>query len=180
MRKDQEFPVSIEVQFLGGDGKDERTTGNLCTPGTNVVMDGKLHHAALHQFEVEDLSRRRWVTAEIEVHGDGSDHGTFINGKTVIEYDEPQLDERDADAQDDCSTRAAEVAHRAARSRCSPRAIRSSSARSSCCRSTPSVAVRRARRFMARQNPARPTRTADLKVGNTYDPHTRPYNRPRP
>ncbi len=42
MALDQDFPVSIEVQLLGGDGKKDRTTGNLCTPGTNVVMDGKL------------------------------------------------------------------------------------------------------------------------------------------
>jgi hypothetical protein len=42
MLVDQDFPISIEVQFLGGNGKDERPTANLCTPGTNVVMDGKL------------------------------------------------------------------------------------------------------------------------------------------
>ena len=43
MLKDQDFPISIEVQLLGGlgDGKP-RTTANLCTPGTNVVMSGKL------------------------------------------------------------------------------------------------------------------------------------------
>jgi len=38
MDKDQDFPVSIEVQFLGGRGKGARTTGNLCTPGTHVVI----------------------------------------------------------------------------------------------------------------------------------------------
>src|SRR5689334_1251899 len=38
MRKDQEFPVSIEAQLLGGNGKDARSTGNVCTPGTNIVM----------------------------------------------------------------------------------------------------------------------------------------------
>ena len=58
MRKDQDFPVSIEVQFLGGDGRKERPTGNVCTPGTNIVMDGKLITTALHQLAVEDLSRR--------------------------------------------------------------------------------------------------------------------------
>ena len=42
MAKDQDFPVSIEVQLLGGNGKDTRTTSNLCTPGTNVVMNGEL------------------------------------------------------------------------------------------------------------------------------------------
>jgi len=33
----QDFPVSIEAQFLGGDGVTERTTGNVCTPGTRGV-----------------------------------------------------------------------------------------------------------------------------------------------
>ncbi len=42
MRKDQDFPVSIEVQLLGGTGSGERSTANLCTPGTHVEMDGKL------------------------------------------------------------------------------------------------------------------------------------------
>ena len=42
MTDDQDFPVSIEVQLLGGNGKDKRTTSNLCTPGTNVVMGGEL------------------------------------------------------------------------------------------------------------------------------------------
>src|SRR5262245_34437861 len=42
MRKDQDFPVSIEAQFLGGNGKAERTTGNVCSPGTHLVMDGNL------------------------------------------------------------------------------------------------------------------------------------------
>ena len=42
MRKEQEFPVSIEVQFLGGDGKKTRPTANVCSPGTHIVMGGKL------------------------------------------------------------------------------------------------------------------------------------------
>lgn len=42
MTRDQDFPVSIEVQLLGGLGEGERTTANLCTPGTHVVMDGEL------------------------------------------------------------------------------------------------------------------------------------------
>jgi hypothetical protein len=42
MGKDQDFPISLEEQLLGGNGKDPRSTANLCTPGTNVVMNGKL------------------------------------------------------------------------------------------------------------------------------------------
>src|SRR3989304_133058 len=43
MKQDQDFPICIEAQFLGGrgDGKP-RSTANLCTPGTNVVMNGQL------------------------------------------------------------------------------------------------------------------------------------------
>jgi hypothetical protein len=42
MGKDQDFPICIEVQLLGGRPTGERSTANLCTPGTNVVMNGKL------------------------------------------------------------------------------------------------------------------------------------------
>src|SRR5688500_2265468 len=41
MLDNQDFPICVEVQFLGGNGQDARPTANLCTPGTNVVMDGK-------------------------------------------------------------------------------------------------------------------------------------------
>src|SRR5690606_21541668 len=38
MLVNQDFPISLETQFLGGNGTDERTTLNLCTPGTNVHL----------------------------------------------------------------------------------------------------------------------------------------------
>ena len=97
MTKDQEFPVSIEVQFLGGDGKNPRSTGNLCTPGTNVVLDGQLHTPHCTTSKSETYHGDQWVTAEIEVHG-GKLIRHKINGDTVLEYTEPQLDPQDADA----------------------------------------------------------------------------------
>lgn len=42
MYLNQDFPISLEDQLLGGNGKDERSTCNLCTPGTNVFLKGKL------------------------------------------------------------------------------------------------------------------------------------------
>src|SRR6476659_9663001 len=42
MFTEQDFPISLELQLLGGNGKEQRSTGNLCTPGTNVVLNGKL------------------------------------------------------------------------------------------------------------------------------------------
>lgn len=97
MGKDQEFPVSIEVQLLGGDGKNKRSTGNLCTPGTNVVMDGELKTNHCFNSTSETYHGDQWVTAEIEVRGDETIRH-FINGEKVFEYEAPQLDPRDGDA----------------------------------------------------------------------------------
>lgn len=97
MRKDQDFPVCIEVQLLGGNGKDERPTGNLCTPGTNVVIDDKLVTQHCVNSKSKTYHGDQWVKAEVEVHGNGVIKHV-INGQVVLEYQEPQLDERDADA----------------------------------------------------------------------------------
>ena len=40
MGRDQKFPVSVEMQLLGADRPNPEPSGNLCTPGTNVVIDG--------------------------------------------------------------------------------------------------------------------------------------------
>jgi 3-keto-disaccharide hydrolase len=97
MRVDQEFPVSIEVQFLGGDGKKERATANACTPGTNVVVDGRLVKAHTIDSRAKTYHGDRWVTVEVEVHG-GEVIKHIVEGETVLEYEKPQYDERDADA----------------------------------------------------------------------------------
>ncbi len=97
MTKDQSFPVSIEVQFLGGNGKDKRTTCNLCTPGTNVVLDGKLHTPHCTNSKSKTIHGDEWVTAEVEVNGGGTVKH-FVNGELVLEYEKPQLDPKDADA----------------------------------------------------------------------------------
>jgi hypothetical protein len=97
MGKDQDFPVSIEVQFLGGLGRGERSTGNLCTPGTNVVMGGKLITQHCTNSKSKTYDGDQWVTAEVEVHGDGMIKH-FINGEEVLAYEQPQYDDRDATA----------------------------------------------------------------------------------
>ena len=71
MLKDQDFPISIEFQLLGGlsDGKP-RSTANLCTPGSNVVMDGKLHTQHCTNSTSKTYDGDQWVRVEVEVHGD--------------------------------------------------------------------------------------------------------------
>lgn len=97
MRKDQDFPVSIEAQFLGGSGKGERPTNNLCTPGTNIVMDSKLVTRHCTNSKSKTFNGDVWVTAEIEVHGGGKVIHR-VNGDVVLEYEKPQLDPKDADS----------------------------------------------------------------------------------
>jgi hypothetical protein len=97
MGKDQDFPVSIEVQFLGGNGKDKRATCNLCTPGTNVVLDGKLHTTHCKDSTSKTFHGDEWVTAEVEVNGGGVIKH-FVNGEPVLEYEKPQFDPKAADA----------------------------------------------------------------------------------
>lgn len=97
MDKDQDFPVSIELQLLGGSGKQKRPTGNLCTPGTNVVIDGKLHTPHCLNSTSPTFYGDEWVKCEAEVNGGGIIKH-FINGKNVMEYEKPQYDPKDASA----------------------------------------------------------------------------------
>jgi hypothetical protein len=97
MRKDQDFPVSIEVQFLGGNGKDKRSTGNVCTPGTHIVMKDKLITQHCTDSSSKTYHGDQWVTIDVEAHGDGVVKH-FVNGELVLEYEKPQLDNSDKDA----------------------------------------------------------------------------------
>ncbi|QDU58457.1 3-keto-disaccharide hydrolase [Aeoliella mucimassa] len=97
MAVDQQFPVSIEVQLLGGTGSGKRPTCNLCTPGTNVVMEGELHTQHCTNSTSPTFHGDEWVTAEVEVHGSGKIKH-FINGELVLEYEQPQYDPKDETA----------------------------------------------------------------------------------
>jgi len=97
MRKDQDFPVSIEVQLLGGSGKGTRPTANVCTPGTHIVIGGKLITQHCNNSRSKTYHGDQWVTVEVEVHGNKLIKH-IIDGQTVLEYTQPQLDDTDPDA----------------------------------------------------------------------------------
>lgn len=90
MTKDQDFPISIEGQLLGGDGTNERTTSNLCTPGTNVVMDGELFTPHCVNSNSKTYQGDQWVTAEFIVLADSVIHH-LVEGDTVLTYYQPQI-----------------------------------------------------------------------------------------
>jgi len=95
MTLDQDFPTSVEVQLLGSDSLVERTNMNVCTPGTNIVMNGELILDHCINSSSGFFFGDEWVTAELEVRGNEVLYHV-VNGDTVLQYNQPQLDERDA------------------------------------------------------------------------------------
>ncbi|MCL6296420.1 3-keto-disaccharide hydrolase [Jejuia spongiicola] len=86
----QSFPVSIEVQLLGGLESGERPTGNLCTPGTHVEMNDELFTPHCINSKSKTYNGDQWVNLEIEVRND-SIIKHFINGENVLSYTKPQI-----------------------------------------------------------------------------------------
>jgi len=97
MTRDQKFPVSLEFQLNGADGPKPRPTGNLCTPGTNVVIAGRLETEHCILSSGPTVPNGRWVRADIEVRPDGTVTHR-IEGTPVLTYSGAQLDPTDADA----------------------------------------------------------------------------------
>ena len=91
MLRDQDFPISLEVQLLGGlsNGKP-RTTANLCTPGTHVVLNGRLHTQHCTNSTSKTYDGDGWVRVEVELHGDELVRH-IVEGVTVLEYSKPQI-----------------------------------------------------------------------------------------
>ncbi|WP_438481898.1 3-keto-disaccharide hydrolase [Oleiharenicola lentus] len=92
--RDQEFPASLEVQFLADEGKGSRPTGNMCSPGTHIEMNGKLITQHIVQSTAPTFAAGDWVKIEVEVHG--YDEVIYrVNGMEVLRYQHPQLDPKD-------------------------------------------------------------------------------------
>ncbi|WP_367873681.1 DUF1080 domain-containing protein [Luteolibacter sp. Populi] len=87
----QSFPVSLEFQFLADEGKGERPTGNVCTPGTNLEIEGKLVTQHIVESTAPTFPAEEWVKIELEVHGN-KEVIHRVNGKEVLRYQRPQLD----------------------------------------------------------------------------------------
>ena len=90
MPRDQTFPISVEGQLLGGnsDGKP-RPTANMCSPGTEIVYQGKLYKNHCLNSASPTFDGDQWVRAEFEVHGSGT-MTNYVNGQKVLEFELPQ------------------------------------------------------------------------------------------
>jgi len=92
MELDQNFPVSVEAQLLGGLGEGERTTGNVCTPGTNIEVDGVRIMAHCINSRSATYHGDQWVKFEMVVFGDSLVHH-IVEGDTVFTYGKLRLEE---------------------------------------------------------------------------------------
>ena len=87
---DQDFPISLELQLLGGDGTHDRTNANLCTPGTNVVMNDSLFTPHCVNSTSTTYHGDQWVEVEALVLGDSLIQH-ILGGKVVMEYRKPTI-----------------------------------------------------------------------------------------
>ena len=90
MEKDQDFPICIEVQLLGGKDTGDRPTANVCTPGTNIEMNGKLVTQHCVNSTAKTYRGDQWVRVEAEVLGD-KEIRHIVEGQTVLSYQKPQI-----------------------------------------------------------------------------------------
>jgi hypothetical protein len=91
MLKEQDWPISIEMQLLAGLGDGQpRPTGNMCSPGTHIVYQGKLDTRHCINSSSKTYDKDEWIQAELIVLGD-SLITHIINGDTVLQYSKPQI-----------------------------------------------------------------------------------------
>jgi hypothetical protein len=86
----QDFPISLELQLLGGNGKDARTTANLCTPGTNVVMGDSLFTPHCVNSSSKTYQGDQWVTVEALVLGDSLVQH-IMEDEVVLQFERPTV-----------------------------------------------------------------------------------------
>lgn len=91
MPREQNWPISVEMQFLAGLGDgNPRPTGNMCSPGTEIVYEGEVYDGHCLNSRSQTYDRDEWVTAELIVLED-SLVTHLINGDTVLQYSKPSM-----------------------------------------------------------------------------------------
>jgi hypothetical protein len=91
MPKEQNWPISVEMQFLAGlDDGEPRPTGNMCSPGTDIVYRGEVYKGHCLNSSSKTYDKDEWISAELIVLAD-SLITHIINGDTVLQYSKPTM-----------------------------------------------------------------------------------------
>jgi len=89
--KEQDWPISVEYQMLAEEKEEvARPTGNMCSPGTDVVYEGKIDPRHCIDSTSPTFKWNEWVRAELIVYEDSVVHH-LVNGDTVLTYSLPQI-----------------------------------------------------------------------------------------
>jgi len=88
--KDQDWPISVEAQFLSNDGKLARPTMNVYTPGTEIFMKGARVKAHCTNSSSRIFRGPDWVKVEVEVLG-AEKVRHRVEGEVVLEYETPRI-----------------------------------------------------------------------------------------
>lgn len=95
MAKDQQFPVCLEYNLHGGNGKEERPTGEICVPGITVEINGKRNESFCTLPTVKKtFTGEEWITAEVEVRDGKVTH--YLNGEEILHFENPRYDPKHA------------------------------------------------------------------------------------
>lgn len=87
----QNFPICLEYNLHGGNGKDERPVGEICANGMFVDVNGKQNESYCTQpFVKRTFHGDQWVTLEIDVRDGKIKH--FVNGEEILSYENPRYD----------------------------------------------------------------------------------------
>ena len=91
MLKMQNWPISVEMQLYSslGDGRP-RPTGNMCSPGTEVVYQGRIDPRHCINSNAKTYPAGEWVRGELRVLGDSLVQH-IIEGDTVLVYTKPHM-----------------------------------------------------------------------------------------
>lgn len=89
--KEQDWPISVEMQLLCGLGDGQpRTTGNMCSPGTDIFYNGVKYDGHCLNSTSKTYELNEWVKGELIVYSD-SLITQIINGDTVLQYSRPSI-----------------------------------------------------------------------------------------
>jgi hypothetical protein len=88
--KEQDWPISVEAQFIGNPATGSRPTMNVCTPGTEIHMKGEMVKAHCTNSTSKAFHNDEWVTVELEVLGSGKVTHR-VDGQVVLEYETPMI-----------------------------------------------------------------------------------------
>jgi hypothetical protein len=84
----QAFPVCLEYNFHGGNGKDDRPLGAVCMNGMFIEYHGEKNTTTCVPAEVaKTFHGDQWVTAEIDVKDGKITH--YVNGQEIVSYSNP-------------------------------------------------------------------------------------------